>query len=129
MYGAEVVLPEEVKHQSLQTAVEAPVCPSEAEEKDLLESGRLKAVANLQKYQEETRAWRDPKVKFGEFDVGNLVLLQSPRTESTGKFEAKWIRLYAVTEKMWPGTYRLSDPQCRVLEHSRNAENLYHFFI
>jgi hypothetical protein len=47
MYGTEVVLPEEVKHQSLQTAVEAPVCPSEAEEKDLLESGRLKAVANL----------------------------------------------------------------------------------
>jgi hypothetical protein len=47
MYGAEVVLLEEVKHQSLQTAVEAPVCPSEAEEKDLLESGRLKAVANL----------------------------------------------------------------------------------
>jgi hypothetical protein len=28
-------------------------CPSEVEEKDLLESDRLKAVANLQKYQDE----------------------------------------------------------------------------
>jgi hypothetical protein len=51
------------------------VCLSEAEEKDLFESDRLKAVANLEKYQEETRAWRDPKVKLREFQVGNLVLL------------------------------------------------------
>jgi hypothetical protein len=77
----------------------------------LLESDRLKAVANLQKYQEETRAWRDPKVKLWEFNVGNFVLLQSPRTENTGKFEAKWIGLYVVIEKMRPGTYHLSDLQ------------------
>jgi hypothetical protein len=56
------------------------VCPNEAEKKDLLESDRLKAVANLQKYQEEARTWRDLKVKLREFDVGNLVLLRSPRT-------------------------------------------------
>jgi hypothetical protein len=90
---------------------EASACPSEAEEKDLLESDGLKAIANLQKYQEETTAWRDPKVKLREFDVGNLVLLQSPRTESTGKFEAKWIGPYVVTEKTRLGAYRLSDPQ------------------
>jgi hypothetical protein len=49
MYGAEPVLPEEIKHWSLWTAIETTVCPNEAEEKDLLESDRLKAVANLQK--------------------------------------------------------------------------------
>jgi hypothetical protein len=59
------------------------------EEKDLLESDRLKAITNLEKYQEETWIWRDPKVKLRAFDVGNLVLLQSPRTENTSKFEAK----------------------------------------
>jgi hypothetical protein len=53
VFGAEAVLPEEVKHQSLRTTVE----------KDLLESERLKAVANLQKYQDEIRKWRDLKVK------------------------------------------------------------------
>jgi hypothetical protein len=31
-------------------------CPSEVEDKDLLESDKLKAVENLKKYQEETRA-------------------------------------------------------------------------
>jgi hypothetical protein len=75
MYGVEAVLPEEVKHRSLRTATTTPTCPSEAEEKDMLESDRLKVVANLQKYQEETRAWIDPKVKLRDFDVGNLVLL------------------------------------------------------
>jgi hypothetical protein len=54
-----------------------------------LEPDRLKAVANLQKYQEETKTWRDPKVKLRELKVGNLVLLLSPRTESIGKLEAK----------------------------------------
>jgi hypothetical protein len=94
-----------------------------------LESERLKAVANLQQYQEETRAWRDPKVKLREFDIGNLVLLRSPHTESTGKLEAKWIGPNVVTEKMRPDAYHLSDGQGRVLEHSWNAENLHHFFV
>jgi hypothetical protein len=75
MYGAKAVLPEEMKHRSLRAMTEAPACPSEVEEKDLLELHRLMVVANLQKYQEETRAWRDPKVKLPDFDVGSLVLL------------------------------------------------------
>jgi hypothetical protein len=70
---------------------EAPACPSEAEEKDLLESDRLKAILNFQKYQEEIRAWRDTKVKLYQFNEGNLVLLRSPHPENTDKFEAKWI--------------------------------------
>jgi hypothetical protein len=62
----------------MRTIVEALPCPNEAKEKDLLELDRLKAVTNLQRYQDETRNWRDPKVKKRDFDVGNLVLLQSP---------------------------------------------------
>jgi hypothetical protein len=44
LFGAEA---EEIKHQSLRTITEASPCPNEAEEKDLLESERLKAVTNL----------------------------------------------------------------------------------
>jgi hypothetical protein len=72
------------------------VCPSEAEEKDLLEPDRLKTVANLHKYQEETKTWRDLKVRLRELEVGKLVLLRSPRTEYTGKLEAKWVIPYLV---------------------------------
>jgi hypothetical protein len=93
------MLPEEIKHQSLRATSESTTCPSEAEEKDLLESDRLKAVANIEKYQEETRAWRDPKVKLKQFEVGNQVLLQRPHTENTGKFKAKLIGPYVISEK------------------------------
>jgi hypothetical protein len=75
MYRAKAVLPEELKHQSLRTATATLACPSEAKEKELLESDGLNVVANLQKYQEETRAWRELKIKLRDFDVGNLVLL------------------------------------------------------
>jgi hypothetical protein len=84
----------------------------------LLESDRLKAVANLEKYQEETRAWSDLKVKRKWFEVRNPMLLRSPRMENTGKFEAKWIGPYIISEKKRPGAYRLSGTQGRVLEHS-----------
>jgi hypothetical protein len=102
---------------------------TEAENKDLLEPDRLKAVTNLHKYQEETRAWRHLKVKLQEFDVGDLVLLRSPRTESFRKLESKWARPYVVTEKPRSGAYRLLDFQGRMLEHSWNMENLRRFFI
>jgi hypothetical protein len=109
MYGAEAMLPNEIKHQCLWATAENTVYPSEAEEKDLFESDRLKAVSNLQKYQQKTRAWRDSKVKLKQLKVENLVLLRRSRTENTRKFEAKWIGPYVVAEKMRPDAYILSD--------------------
>jgi hypothetical protein len=47
LFRGKVVLSEEIKHQSLCTTAEAPPCPIEAEEKDLLQSKRLTTVANL----------------------------------------------------------------------------------
>jgi hypothetical protein len=129
LFGAEAVLPEEIKHQSLRTTTEAPPCPTEDEEKDLLESDRLKAVTNLQKYQDETMSWRDLKVKKREFDVGNLVLLWSSQTESSGKLESKWDGPYIIIEKTRPGAYRITDPQGLKLEHSWNEGNLHHFYV
>jgi hypothetical protein len=126
LFKAVAVLPEEIKHQSLRTTAKAPLCPNKAEEKDLLESERLKVVTNLQKYQDKTRNWRDPKVKRRYFDVGNLVLLRSPRTKGSGKLESKWEGIYVIIEKTRPGAYHLTDPQGPKLEHSWNADVTSH---
>jgi hypothetical protein len=99
LFGADAVLPEEIKHQSLPTTTEAPPCLNEAEENDLLELDRLKAITNLQGYQDETRKSRDPKVKKRDFNIGNLVLLQSPRVESSGTLESKWEGPYVIIKK------------------------------
>jgi hypothetical protein len=86
-----------------------PPCPIEAKDKDLIEPDRLKAVANLQKYQDEVRTWRDPKVKLREFSIGDLVLLQSPHTKSSKTLETKWAGPYVVTKNLRPGAYPLLD--------------------
>jgi hypothetical protein len=75
LYIIEAMVLEEIKHQSLLVAAKSTPCPSEAEEKDLLESDRLKTVTNLETYQEEIREMRDPKVKLKQFEVRNLVVL------------------------------------------------------
>jgi hypothetical protein len=129
LFGAKAILPKEIKHQSLRTTAEVSPCPSEAEEKDLLDSDMLKMVANLQKYQDETRFCRDPKVRKREFDVANLVLLQSPNMESSGKLESKWDGPYVVIKKTRLGAYHLVNPQGPKLEHSWNVDNLRHFNV
>jgi hypothetical protein len=59
----------------------------------------------------EKRSWRDPKVKKKDFDVGNLVLMWSPRTESSGNLKSKWEGTYVIIKKTRPRAYRLMDPQ------------------
>jgi hypothetical protein len=99
LYGEEPVTPEEIKLCSARTRTEATYCPSKAESKDLLEAERMKVGENLQCYKNETRAWRDKKVKPKCIKVGDLVLLRSPRMEASGKLEPKWIGPFVVIEK------------------------------
>jgi hypothetical protein len=51
LFRAEAVTPEEIKQKSARTIPEATFDPSKAEDKDMLESDRLKTIVNLQKYQ------------------------------------------------------------------------------
>jgi hypothetical protein len=75
LYGEEAITLEEIKLHNARTKVEAIYNPTEAESKDLLELECMKVVDNLQSYQNETRAWRDKKVKLKSIEAGDLVLL------------------------------------------------------
>jgi hypothetical protein len=88
----------------------------------------MKAVENLQSYQNKTKAWRDKKVKMKNIDV-DLMLMRNPRTKATGKLEPKWTGLFVVTDKTRPGSFRLADSEGKELEHSWNADNLRRFFV
>jgi hypothetical protein len=129
LYGEEPITPKEIKLRSARTRTEATYCPSKAESKDLLEPERMKAVENLQCYQNETRAWRDKKVKPKNIEVQDLVLLRSPQTEASEKLEPKWTGPFVVIEITRPGSFCLADIEDRVLEHSWNANNLRCFYI
>jgi hypothetical protein len=68
-------------------------------------------------------------VKKKDFDVDDLVLLRSPRTESSSKLESKWEGPYMIIKTTRPGAYRLMNPHGPKLEHSWNADNLHRFQI
>jgi hypothetical protein len=57
----------------------------------------MKAVKNLQAYQNEMKAVREKKVKQKIIETGDLVLLRSTCTEASGKLELKWFRPFLVT--------------------------------
>jgi hypothetical protein len=83
LYGEESVTPEEIKLCNTITKTYAIYSPSEAESKDLLELECMKAIENLQSYQNGTRTWRDKRVKLKIIEVRDLVLLRSPRMEAS----------------------------------------------
>jgi hypothetical protein len=70
LYGEEPVTLGEIKLHGAKTNTEAIHSPSEAESKDLLELELMKAIKNLQFYQNQTKA--------KTMEVGELVLLRSP---------------------------------------------------
>jgi hypothetical protein len=75
LYDEEPVTPKEIKLRSARTKAEAIYNPTEVVFKDLLEPELMKVIENLQSYQNETRAWRDKKVKQKDIENGDLVLL------------------------------------------------------
>jgi hypothetical protein len=113
----------------VRTRLEAIYYPTEAESKDLIETERMKAIENLQAYQNEMRAWRDKKVKEKFIKAGDLVPLRRPSTEASHKLEPKWVGPYLTTEKTRSGSFRLADTKGKVLRHSWNADKLCHFYI
>jgi hypothetical protein len=109
LYGEEPITPEEIKLCSARTRPEAVYSPIEPESKDLLEPECMKVVMNLQFYQNETRAWRDKKVKSKSIEARDFVLLRVPRTKTSEKLEPKWVRPFLVAEKTRPDSFRLAD--------------------
>jgi hypothetical protein len=81
----------------------------------------------LNKYQAQTKAWRDHTVVPREFNEGDLVLVRTTRTEARGKLEPKWEGPFIVKTKASPSAYRLTTPSGEDLEHSWNIDNLRKF--
>jgi hypothetical protein len=92
--------------------------------KDLIDGDCVLALQALDRYQAQTKAWRDNAVVPREFNKGDLVLVRTTRTESRGKLEPKWEGPFIVKSKASPSAYRLATSFGEDLEHSWNIDNL-----
>jgi hypothetical protein len=97
--------------------------------KDLINGDRVFALQALDKYQVQTKAWRDNTVIPREFNEGDLVLARTTWTESRGKLEPNWDGPFIVKMKTSPSVYRLATSSGEDLEHSWNIDNLQKFFV
>jgi hypothetical protein len=102
MYGFKAMTPQEMKHGSPWTNAMTTPDIDESIAKDLLDGDRVIALETFNRYQAQTKAWRDNTVSPKEFDKGDLVLIRTSRTKSRGKLEPKWEGPFIIKKKMSP---------------------------
>jgi hypothetical protein len=116
LYGSEAMTPQ--KAWSHRTSTSAVPDVDEPMSKDLIDRDHVLALQALNKYQAQTKAWRNNAVVPREFNKGDLVLVRTTRTESRGKLEPKWEGPFIGKSKASPSAYMLATPSGEDLEHS-----------
>ena len=91
LYGEETITPEEIRLKSWRTSEEAGTREEDKKPSiDTIDAGEIQAVINLDKYQEETRRWKNKKVKPRQIQEGDLVLRRISKAKQKGKMHSKW---------------------------------------
>jgi hypothetical protein len=121
--------PQEIKHGSPRTNTSAIPNVDEPTSKDLINGDRVLALQALDRYQAQTKAWRDNAVVPREFNKGDLVLVRTTRRRLRAFLEPKWEGPFLVKLKASPSAYRLTTSSGEDLEHSWNIDNLWKFYV
>jgi hypothetical protein len=80
LFGTEVMTPEEIKNDSMRVLKAKEIEEvNQKVEMDMMELTILEAAENINKYQKETKAWKDKKVVRKDIKTGDLVLLADKR--------------------------------------------------
>jgi hypothetical protein len=75
LFGTEAVTPEEINNESMRVLKAKEIEEIDKKvEKDMIQLTILEAAENIEKYQQETKAWRDKKVVRKDIKTGDLVL-------------------------------------------------------
>ncbi|KAG8095404.1 hypothetical protein GUJ93_ZPchr0012g21319 [Zizania palustris] len=118
------MIPTELKGGSLRV-----VDPGNEDERntsmDLSKETRLQAVTNLTKYQDQTKAWYEPKIKVNNLKPGHLVLRS---VIALGKLGNKWEGPYIILRSGRPGSFKLANLEAKELNHAWHAEHLQHYY-
>jgi hypothetical protein len=75
LFSTEAMPPEEINNESMRVLKAKEIEEVDQKvEKDMIELTILEAAQNIEKYQKETKAWKDKKVVRKDVKTGNLVL-------------------------------------------------------
>jgi hypothetical protein len=91
LFGTEAMTLEEIKNESLRVLKAKEIEEVDKKvEKVMIELTILEPAENIEKYQKETKAWRDKKVVRKDIKTGDLVLKRKKNWENPGKLHESW---------------------------------------
>jgi hypothetical protein len=97
-------------------------------EKDMIELTILQAAENIEKYQKETKTWKDRKVVKKDIKTGDLVLKRKKNWENTGKLQEPWEGPFIVKETSMPWDFHLLSQTGEELPYSWTADSLNRYY-
>ena len=111
VYGAEAVLPSDIRHDSPRVAnyVEADNEQARQEALDLLDEKQDMALARSAVYQQDLRHYHSSRVKTRTFQEGDLVLRLIQDQTDMHKLSPPWEGPFVVSKNLHNGSYYLID--------------------
>jgi hypothetical protein len=129
LFGTEAMTPEEIKNESMRVLKAKEIEEVDQKvEKDMIELTILEVAENIEKYQEETKTWKDKKVVRKDIKTGDLVLKRKKNWENPGKLHESWEGPYIAKETDMPGAFRLLEQTGEELPYSWNADSLKRYY-
>ena len=115
VYGAEAVLPSDVRHNAPRVAAYTEADSTAALENaiDALDEAREIALARSDIYQQNLRNYHSRRVRRRSFNEGDLVLRL--KQKSHHKLSLPWEGPYIVTKVLGGGAYKLKDEKTGIV--------------
>jgi hypothetical protein len=113
LYGEEAMLPDEDLKASVQN----------------IEEVRLQVVTNLSSYQEETRRWKNNKIRPKFIRSGDLVLRKIPKGRLKGKVHGKWEGPFIATATSNEAAFKLRRLTGEEEPYTWNVDMLQKYFV
>ena len=129
IYGAEAVLPSDVRYNAPRVAAYTEVDSVAAleDDVDVLDEACDIALARSAVYQQSLRNYHSRRVRHRSFSEGDLVLRL--KKTSHHKLEPPWEGPYIIAEAIPGGAYRLKDPKTGVVySNPWNVAQLWRFY-
>jgi hypothetical protein len=132
LFGTKAMTPEKIKNESMRVLkakeIEEAGQAGQKVEKDMIELTILEATENIEKYQKETKAWKDKKVVRKDLKTGDLVFKIKKNWENPGKLHESWEGPYIAKETDMPLAFHLLEQTGEELPYSWNADSLKRYY-
>src|ERR1041385_7935669 len=111
VYGAETVLPSDIRHNSPQATayVEAENEKARQDALDILNEKRDLAAAQSAIYQQDLRHYHSRHIKTRTFQEGDLLLRLKQKRDGMHKLSSPWEGSFVVNKNLYNGSYYLVD--------------------